>query len=51
MYSQPQLVKQRRGASILRSSSKTKCRDSMTKFRKDFVKDASFNFYDGKEFL
>lgn len=26
MYSQPQLVKQRRGASILRSSSKTKCR-------------------------
>ncbi len=51
MYSQPQLVKQRRGASILRSGSKTKCRESMTKFRKDFVKDASFNFYDGKEFI
>jgi hypothetical protein len=26
IYSQPQLVKQRRGASILRSSSKSKCR-------------------------
>ncbi len=23
----------------------------MSKFRKDFVKDASFNFYDGKEFI
>ncbi len=23
----------------------------MSKFRKDFVKDASFNFYDGKEFM
>ena len=22
----------------------------MTKFRKDFVKDASFNFYEGKQF-
>jgi hypothetical protein len=48
MYSQPQLIKQKRGASILRSNSKTKNRESMTKFRKDFVKDASFNFYDGK---
>lgn len=46
MYSQPQIVRPRRGASIVRASTKSKYAESMGKFRKDFIKDTSLNFYD-----
>lgn len=50
IYSQPQLasqqqmVKPRRGASILRNTSKSKYAESMGKFRKEFIKDSYVNF-------
>lgn len=50
MYSQPQLssqqqiIKPRRGASILRNTSKSKYAESMGKFRKEFIKDSYVNF-------
>ena len=44
IYSQGQLIKQRRGASIIRNSSKTKYAESMSKFRKDFIKDSYVQF-------
>ena len=39
IFSQPQLIKPRRGASILRNNSKNKYAERMGKFRKDFIKD------------
>jgi hypothetical protein len=44
IYSQPQIMKPRRGASIIRNSSKSKYTESMGKFRKDFIKDSYVNF-------
>ena len=43
MFSQPQIIKPRRGASIIRNSSKSKYAESMGKFRKDFIKDSYVN--------
>jgi hypothetical protein len=49
IYSQPQIVSQgmvnkpRRGASIIRNSSKSKYAESMGKFRKEFIKDSFVN--------
>jgi hypothetical protein len=44
MFSQPQILKPRRGASIIRNGSKSKYAESMGKFRKDFIKDSYVNF-------
>lgn len=44
MFSQPQIVRHRRGASIIKNGSKSKYGESMSKFRKDFVKDSYANF-------
>jgi hypothetical protein len=44
------MQRQRRGASVLRSSSKSRyTNESMIKFRKDF-KDTSANFYEGLKY-
>jgi len=37
-------MKPRRGASIIRNSSKSKYAESMGKFRKDFIKEGYINF-------
>ena len=47
MYSQGQLPKQRRGASVLRHNSKTNNKNSVAQMRKDFLRDSSLNFYGG----
>jgi hypothetical protein len=44
IYSQPQIMKPRRGASIIRNGSKSKYAESMGKFRKDFIKEGYINF-------
>ena len=44
MFSQQQIIKPRRGASIIRTGSKSKYAESMGKFRKDFIKDSYVNF-------
>ena len=51
MYSQPQIAKPRRGASIIRNSSKSKYAESMGKFRKDFIKDsfAGFDYLESQQ--
>lgn len=46
IYSQGQLTRQRRGASVLKSSSKSKYNDSLSKLKKE-MKDTSLNFYEG----
>ena len=48
MYSQGQLTRQRRGASVLRHNSKANNnKTSVAQMRKDFLRDSSLNFYGG----
>ena len=47
MYSHAQLTRQRRGASVLRNSSKINNKTSVAQMRKDFLRDSSLNFYGG----
>jgi len=44
VFSQPQILKPRRGASVLRSGSSSKYAESMGKFRKDFIRDTYVNY-------
>lgn len=46
IYSQAQLPRYRRGASLLRSNSKSNNNSSLSKYKKE-LKDTSLNFYEG----